>query len=717
MKRKTKLENCWDSDQSGSEVSDDFEEVNENGIEGVDLMDEFSTPKKNEINNYQSGSSIGLSSHTSSPISQPLNSAPIAPLGKSPSWLASAAPTPVQYQPQVPLSGAARPHGSHLGLISSHEGMGQFASTPTIPKPEPVTVHSSPSVAPNQPKVPVGHSESMPVSTTQPAQKKPMAKGNRPPPTVKSTKKSAAFGAVKDKVQKRIIKQQMTELRALAEKSQKRVTKLEKDQQLEKEKCVDQFKRQMEQTNKNFEASKKVLDKQIKQDQDGLSRSQLREQKNIQKEQETNDRNLQRDIKESQKNQLKLHEQNKKKIMKEQKLTLKQSKKMRPKSELKLMEKEHKIENQLTDRLFQLVSIQEQTFKEKEIEWLHHTAYDSLITNQLQQTHQLENETLQQYITSELEFISQKYNLMNEELQKIQPMELRHLREKHELQQKNLKEQLQVEKDQQSKLLITEQKNLRKQHLEKKKKLNKDNLEELKQINKNVKQKSELKLKQSESKSRLARLIQDLDDVFENELQQQKIIEEEAIQIGQNKVFQQLLDRQAEEVKELETAQGKQSNELVEDEMQTRIVKTQEFHTRQRTTLEKQLNEQNQMQEKHHAEQLTLLRTQHQQCAELIETQRQELLNFIQANTDKLLPGSGKIFTDRIESKFKELLDARQLAQQTTQNEVSQQLEKEQRDLKQVQFQRKQDLETAQAKDKEDLAKRAQAAKSFTTYN
>lgn len=224
-------------------------------------------------------------------------------------------------------------------------------------------------------------------------------------------------------------------------------------------------------------------------------------------------------------------------------------------------------------------------------------------------------------------------------------------------------------------------------------------------------------MKQNESKSRLARLIQDLDDVFENELQQQKIIEEEAIQIGQNKVFQQLLDRQAEEVRELETAQGKQSNELVEDEMQTRIVKTQEFHTRQRTTLEKQLNEQNQMQEKHHSEQLTLLRTQHQQCLELIETQRQELLNFIQANTDKLLPGSGKIFTDRIESKFKELLDARQAAQQNTQNEVSQQLEKEQRDLKQVQFQRKQDLETAQAKDKEDLAKKAQAAKSYTTYN
>src|SRR3990167_879668 len=697
VKRKTKAENCWESDEE-EDGEDEFEEIGDSGyLQGVDLLGTGtppSTPPPSKLPNF---------STPISPVAPMMPSTTDSPLSAVPSWLTSSAPTPQSYTSSPVLAAGPRSQPPNQAYAS--------ASTPIN--------HSVPAIPNLNTSASTGNLPSQQPSTPKPSNAKFQTSRNRPPPTVKSTKRSKDFGggAVRDRANKRIVKQQMAELRDLGAKSQKRIMKMDKDHQTEKDKLFDQYKKLTDQNNKSIDTQKKTLEKQHKQELDGLVKAHSREQKTQQKENETQERNLQRDIREFARNNTKNHELNKKKMQKEQKLTYKQSKKMRPKTERALMKKEHKVELLLNDKCQTLMLAREQVFKEKEIEWEHHLSFDKIVLQQSDQAQKQEVDILKQQLQFELDSLASRFNLRNEEQQKLQPLELKQMREKHDLQQKNLKEQLQVEKDQQAKLLITEQKALRKAHLEKKRRLEKENLGEIKQLSKSQIPKNEIKLKAAESKSKLTKIQQDMDDEFDAQLAEQKKEEDEAIQMGQNRIFQQLLDRQADEVKDLGTAQAKAQNELVDEEMQQRIVLLKEHHAREKGLLEKHHNDQNALQEKLHADQLALLRTQHQQCIELVENQRQELLNFLQSNTDKLLPGSNQIFSDRIETQIKEVLELRQSVQQKVQAEVSQQLEKEQRDLKQIQFQQKQDLETRHKAEKEDLAKKAQACSSLKDIN
>jgi len=711
VKRKNKLENCYDSDESDSaEFLDEEEMKSYLGGDSLSSMSGFSTP----LDSYRSGDT----STPTTPVLQQKTEPTLITQNTCnaiPAYLTGSAPTPTS-PPKSNLYSSTPNLGITPTPVSDKNAPAYLSGI--APAPTPPQDDSTPSTPGDS--TPSGSAPSTPKPTKAllPSQmskstgngtlpKKGRSTLKRPPPTHRSTKKSnnnnvgkgVGPGNLRERANKRVVKQQMKILRELGAKAQKRLLKQSKIQQKERDALVEQYKRTMDGIVKNSESTRKGIEKQHKQDRDGLVKAQARETKNYQRENEGKERAVQKEIRESAKLSTKNNVARQKQLVKEQKLKLKQSKKGTSSSALKAMKKEQKVEVQLNDLMHALYLLREQKFAETGLEWQINTTMDGLVWDQLLQTQKQEKDMQQQLLNHEFDIVSQKFTNRSDELQKLQPLAQKHLRETHELQQNNLKTQLQVERDQQKTLLAAEHKRMTKELQKKKKMLKQSEDGKVKQLSKS-KAKSELKGLQTESKNRLLATTKELDDEFEEKVETQRREQEEDLDLYQKHVFQQLLDTHKDQLTSLEEQQSKEEYELRQEEIQTRKLVTNDHHAKQQALLEKHHAEQLSLQEKQHTDKLTLLRNQHKNCITLVENQRQELLTFLQT---KLSGEPNKTFLDKVETEIKEVLEKHQAANSKMQTEVSEKLEQEQRDLKKTQFEEKQALEAQQREEQEKI--------------
>lgn len=118
---------------------------------------------------------------------------------------------------------------------------------------------------------------------------------------------------------------------------------------------------------------------------------------------------------------------------------------------------------------------------------------------------------------------------------------------------------------------------------------------------------------------------------------------------------------------------------------------------------------------KHHADQTAALNSIHEsrfttitqmnkEAMDLFDAHKKEIIAFLNTNTEKLLPTSQTLFKERVEDHFKEAMEAILSDQKALQQDLSQELEKQNRDLQQTQFQELQELEKLIEKEKQDLA-------------
>jgi len=683
VKRKNKLENCWDSDESDS----------------AEFLDE------DEMRDYLGGS-MGSSSLMSALDDVPMEEAPTPDQYDLPKPIPSITTTRTDSDPPSPMVSSA-------SMVTVASAIPSYLSTaaplpPTaransasslyddIPKKKPAGTESAPSSPAPAPSKSEPRPEAQLPSQSRENVKKGRATMKRPPPTHKSTKKSGeGNAALRARANKQVIKAQMGVLRALGAKAQKRLMKQERMQNRERDGVVDQYKKQQDQMAKNAENTHRNMEKQFKADRDGLSKAQSREQKHFQKEAEAQDKVLAKGIRDNEKNLTKEHLANQKQLQKDHKLTLKQTKKGSSTASQKAMKKEQKVELSLNDTMHALMLAREQKFQEYRHEWEHHRRFDKLLWDQLLQTQKQEVDQSRQISNHESDSLSQKFNLMRDQYSKLQPLAIKHLRERHELQQTNLREQLSVEKEQQMKLLQAEQKRMRKEHQDMKKKMGKEVEDKNRQLAKSMKSKANARTIAQESKNLLLQQTQELDDDLEQQLATQKKEETEDIELHQNRVFQQLLDRQNQELLALEEEQAKQEIEITEQEIGSRKLCVHEQQARETELLEKHHAEQVVLQEKQHSDKLTLLRTQYKNCVTLVETQRQELLAFLQK---QLGDEPVKAFQETVENSIRRTLEDRQQENDRAQAEISVALEQETRDLQQLHFTQKQELEASQNK-------------------
>lgn len=722
VKRKNKLENCYDSDESDSGEFIDEDEMAD--YLGEDIL----SPRLNSIDSY---SSPYGSTNSNSNLSQTYDAVNAGPVNDNvPKYLAAAAPLPgdlpVQNStPNLPISQTQRP--SYLSNIGTEP---VIENKPTTPKVEPVKQDTSsiniekPAIetkTENPPKkaiassAPVIKSEkaALPSQKTSTPSKRPGATLKRPPPTNMSTKRSknnnigkGGNNNLRERANKRVIKQQMQVLRDLAAKAQKRLLKQNKIQCAEKDKIIEQYKRSMDQIIKNTDKARRTMETQHRQEIDGLTKSQLKQQKLVQKETETTDRSMQKEIRDKAKLSNKNNTARQKQLLKEQKLKIKQSKKGMSSSALKAMKKEQKVEIQLNDMMHSLYLTREQKFTEAKVEWENNEKYDKVIWNQLHDGQKQKTDMAKQLNDLEMDTAIQKFNIRKEELQKIIPIDKKHLLEVHELQINNLQIQLKVEREQQLSLLTSEHKRMAKELKEKKRMIGKQEETRKKQLSRG-KNKQQLKNLQMESKSRLSETVKELDDEYEKITQKQLAEEEEDLEIYQKHVLQQLQKQQKDQLLELETRQTKDENDLEQEELETRKLITTDHHAKACALLEANHENQTQLQDKQHENKVTLLRNSHNNLIALVENQRQELLTFLQT---KLGGEPNRTFLDRISTEINEVLESRQVIQQKEQVEVSEKLEQEQRDLKKIQFEEKQILEENQRAEMEQLDKIREAS-------
>ena len=692
VKRKNRLENCYDSDESDS----------------AEFMDE------NEMKDYLGSDYLG--SVDSTPDDSMDLDDPSEP--DEPAPTPSALPSYVTGLPVINTSSPNLAVPAYLTDAAPAPPMGQnkFESTPNLfPTPPPSDIAPAPpkeksplaATLPTDSPGPTPDKALLPSQMDKGARPSSKAKATlkRPPPTNRSTKRSAnnnkGGAAVRERANKRVIKQQMAVLRELGAKAQKRMAKQERIHSKERDQIVDQAKRANDQIIKNTETQRKNLEKNQKKERDAIVATQLREQRNQTKETDLSDKALQKELRDRAKVSAKNHSAKQKALQKEHKLKLKQSKKGTSSSGLKAMKKEQKVEIALGDMMHSLVLLREQKFEETSLEWQNNIAYDKTICAQIEATQSSDTDMLKQQMDLELENLTSIWNNKFDEQQKLFPVIQRQMKEVHDLQKTNLAAQLEVEKAQQLTLLRAEHKILAKEVADRKKVLTKVADGKNKQIGKGIgMSKADIKLKQNETKQQLFEDCQKLDKEYENTTTTQLTDEQEDISLYQKRVMQQLTDRQQEEYTELVNSQAKAKYELKREQIDECLGLTKEYHEKQMILLEQQHAAQTSLQDKQHTERLTLLRNQHKNCITLVENQRQELLAFLQ----KQLSGEpNQIFQDRVEKEISEVLETRQAENKKMQTEVSELMEQEQRDLKQTQFQIKQKYEETNRADVEKI--------------
>ena len=515
----------------------------------------------------------------------------------------------------------------------------------------------------------------------------------RPPPTRRATKKSDDLR--NRAINKRVIKQQMAELRNLQTRLQKRLDKQSRIHQKEKDSLMEQLKRHMDNLAKTNETQKRNLEKLHKQEQEGLSKSQQREQRNKHKNHEIETKNIQKDLKDNAKIITKNHSNNQKKLLSDQKTQLRDKKKTLAKGDYKLLEKEHKIQYTINEKLHNHQLARELTIKELRSEWDHQEEFDRLHKDELAQTQQQERDLLKQVFVFEVESIDQTFNLRREEQQKLHPLETKILKERIELERKNLTQQLQAERLQQLALLTADQGTQRKDFVLNKKRMIRENDQEQKQISRSIKNgrtKAEIRVLLQESKETFQKQQQEQDLDFEQQLTQQRETEEEQIELYQQRQLQQLAEKQDEQLIQLEKYHNNQISELNHEEMQARMILLDDHHLRDMSMLDKHHKEQIELLDIQHHQKLLLMKNQLKKSNETVEQQRTELLTFIQANTDKMLAGSDKTFIANVNKIFDEVAEQLQKTNQAAQHQLSAMMESEQKELKDLQTLAKQEM-------------------------
>merc|ERR1712137_1070080 len=334
VKRKNKLENCYDSEDS--EESGDF--IDEDEMKGMFGLDSLTSPFD----------SLRSDSGPSTPTPDRNNLQHAATTPALPAYVtgSAAAPVPVATNPPPQLD-------------ETPAYMKSFSTLPQQPAPvqpaylsEKPLAQSSPNFNPPAKKALLpSQQKGMLPSQSGSVKSRPKAgstmKGGRPPPTHRSTKKSANTnvgkgigpGNLRERANKRVVKQQMKALREQGVKAQKVLSKQAKAQKKEIDAIVDQYKKNVDQIAKNSETTKKTLERQIKQDRDGLAKAQSKEQKAHQKDVEVKERAVQKEVRDQAKLSAKNHAAKQKQLVKEQKLKLKQCKKGTSSAALKQMKK------------------------------------------------------------------------------------------------------------------------------------------------------------------------------------------------------------------------------------------------------------------------------------------------------------------------------------------------------------------------------------------
>ena len=550
-------------------------------------------------------------------------------------------------------------------------------STSTPPTPVKDDISSSPAVA----------SAVSPTAAARPTSTRSTLK--RPPNTRRATKKG---NDGKRPVNRKVIKQQMNQLRALQARLQKRIDKQEKGHQREKDQITDQYKRQLDQLAKNQDMQKKNLEKMHKQEQEGLNKSQLRDQRALQKNYENENRLLLKKHKDTTKVSAKEQLTKKKELEKEQKLQRTQSKKMLSKAEYKALEKEHKIQIQLNDILHRQNLEREARFKELKVEWDRKHALDDLGTEEMKQTHQQEREMLKQTLALEFQELEQMYNLRVEEQQKLQPLERRLMEERHELEQQNFNQQLAVEKEQQMSLLQADQRQQTKDHNIKLKKLVKECNDEQRQLKNSGRSKNEIKMLIQQSKDMLSARQQEQVNRHEKLLAEQLQEEEAQLVAHQERQKQQLREKQAKKLEQLEKFHINQRSELHHEEMQARRAMLDDHNVRELELFTKHNEEQTKLLDEQHQEKFMLRTQQNKAAMDKIASQRQECIAFIDANIDKLPISAEPKFKDQINNLFDEVVEVEQKTNETAKGELSKLMEVEQEKLKAAQQEFKKEL-------------------------
>ena len=705
VKRKNKLENCYDSDESDSAEFLDEDEMK--SYLGSDMLSSPFDSYRSDLD--ESSPNSTLDGKQTKFLSQSAVPAYLQNTAPTPTGSPNSSPKPNLHasSPNLPVPKVTADQPAYLTGLTNASSVTSLSLDKEKEENGLKDSTDSTNTENNNKKKTLLPSQLKQQGASLPSQKG-RATMKRPAPTHKSTKRSNNNNVgkgpggqnLRERANKRVVKQQMKILRDIGAKAQKRLLKQSRIQQKEREDVTNQYKRNMDQIIKNAELNKKQMEKQHKMDRDGLVKLQAKEVKNYTREAENKEKAVQKETRDSAKLSAKAHLANQKQLLKEQKLKLKQSKKGTSASGFKNMKKEQKVEIQLNDLLYTLSTVREQKFAEIQLEWSNNTSYDSLMWNQLIQTQKHEKDCQQQLLNLEFDTNGLKFNCRREELQKLQPLNQKHLRENHELQENNLKAQLQVEREQQMTLLAAEHKRMTKEVNIKKKMTARAEETKVKQLSKG-KSKNEIKQLQQDARNRIAAANKTLDDDFETTAETQKREQEEDLDIYQKHVFQQLVDNNKLQAESLEQQQAKAELELRQEEIQTRKLITLDHHSKDQALLEKHHTEQLALQEKQHTDKLNLLRNQHKNCISLIEAQHSELLAFLQT---KLEGEPNKTFTDKIETEIKEVKEYRQACNNKMQADVSEKLEQEERDLKKTQFKEKQWMEAGHEKENEKIS-------------
>lgn len=137
-------------------------------------------------------------------------------------------------------------------------------SSPDTPSPRPV--HHQNGTSPSARDNGSGSSNSVSNGTNRPVCNN-RSTLKRPPPTRRATKKNPNV----TRINKKVIKQQMAQLRDLQARLQRRLDKQARAHQREKDQLIDSCKRQLENLAKAQESQKRNLEKLHKQEQEGLT--------------------------------------------------------------------------------------------------------------------------------------------------------------------------------------------------------------------------------------------------------------------------------------------------------------------------------------------------------------------------------------------------------------------------------------------------------------
>lgn len=475
---------------------------------------------------------------------------------------------------------------------------------------------------------------------------------------------------------KKMVRQQMAELRGVQAKLQKRIVKQSKIHQREKEAMVENYKRLVEQSLKNQDAQKKNLEKLHKQEHDDLSKTQIREQKGRVKAKETEDRKIQHELRDQHKTSLKNHLNDQRLLAKQQRTEVKESKKTHSKSELKFLENEHRVELKRNDTFHSSLLARQQLAIDLKSEWDHGTSDDRCAMNDLIQAHKHNQELLRQAHDAEYENLDHLFVIRREELGKLLPLELRQLKDRQDLEMDNLKQQLQVEYAQQMKLLLIDQrKQLKDFQMQLRKEGKTDDRPGLIKSRK-------LPWKASLNRQQLAR-----SEVFENDLAKQRALEEEQLAAFQQRQIMILQETHAEQLANLEKYHINQRSELNHEELQTRTVTRNEQHASFRELLDRHAQEQTDLLDAQHQAKMLLMRAQQKKAQALIESQRQELLGFIQSKQSQITQLALERFTKEIHQHFDDAVEQLQKTNQAAQHLLSDLMESEQKNLKNSQAQ------------------------------